>query len=69
MDMQPVSSSNIAAIGYEADTQTLGVRFNNGTTWHYEEVPQEVFDELSGAESVGRTFNQLVKGSYNGSAQ
>ena len=34
MNWQDVESSNIAAIGYDAATRTLGVRFKNGGTYH-----------------------------------
>lgn len=59
MNYQDVESSNIKAIAHK-DT-TLGVRFHNGTEYHYENVPDFIFDEIITAASVGRTFNQLIK--------
>lgn len=61
MEYVSVSSSNVAAVGYDASTNTLGVRFLNGSEYHYIGVPQEVFEELKSAPSVGRYFDQHVK--------
>lgn len=67
--MTSVSSSNIAALGYDAASQTLAVQFQNGDTWHYEPVPQETYDSVRSAESVGRAFNSEIRGSYDGERQ
>lgn len=61
MDYVSVSSSTVSAVGYEVETTTLGVRFHNGTEYHYFAVPQEVFDGLRCASSVGRYLDQNVK--------
>lgn len=64
MDMQSVSSSNIAAVGYDEAEKKLHVQFHNGSTYAYEGVPADVHSELVGAESVGKYFNAHVKDSY-----
>lgn len=64
MEMHNVDSSNVAAVGYEEDSQTLQVEFNNGGTYQYFDVPQAIFEGLLGASSVGQYLNQNVKGSY-----
>lgn len=56
MEMQPVKSSNIAAIGHEGDE--LRVEFKNGNTYRFPEVSREEFDALVSAESVGKAFNK-----------
>jgi hypothetical protein len=61
MDYDPVSSSTVAGVGYDGTTNTLGVRFPNGSEYHYFGVPQEVFDGLRSASSVGRYLDQYVK--------
>ena len=65
MEMIPVESSNVREIGYDADTQTLGIIFNRGMLYHYFEVPQEVFDGLQEAPSIGKYFNSEVRNRYN----
>ena len=56
-----VSSSTIGAIGYDEVSNTLGVRFHNGTEYHYFGVPQELFESMRSAPSVGRFFDQNIK--------
>lgn len=59
--MQPVSSSSIAAIGYDADNQTVYVQFLNGTTYAYKGVPENEFENLRTAPSVGAYLNRNYK--------
>ena len=61
MEYFSVSSSNVAAVGYESGTNTLGVRFHDGSEYHYFGVPEEVFDGLRTASSVGSYLDQNVK--------
>jgi hypothetical protein len=60
--MVEVKSSNIKALGY--DNRGLFVRFIGGGAYHYPDAPKSVFDELVGAESVGKTFRSKVGGVY-----
>lgn len=61
MEMHSVSSSNIAAVGYDEDTQTLQVEFNDGAVYQYFDVPKHVFDELLSSGSVGSYLHQKYK--------
>jgi hypothetical protein len=66
MEYIPVSSSNVAAVAYNAPTNTLGVRFLNGSEYHYFGVPEEIFEALKSATSVGTYLNAAVKkGGYS----
>jgi KTSC domain len=64
MQMQRVNSSNVAAVGYDEDSQTLQVEFNNGSTYQYFDVPKIVFDDLISAGSVGSYLNAHIRGSF-----
>jgi hypothetical protein len=64
MEMINVSSSNITAVGYDEDSSTLQVEFNNGATYQYFDVPENVFEGLRDAESVGGYLAANIKGSY-----
>jgi hypothetical protein len=64
MDRQPVTSSNLASIGYDPATETLEVEFKNGLVYQYYNVPQIIFDQLHQAASVGTFFNANIKNSY-----
>lgn len=64
MNRQPVTSSNIASIGYDADSQTLEIEFLNGGVYQYFDVPQYVYEELMDADSHGQYLAQNIKGVY-----
>ena len=53
MDMVPVSSRNLSAVGYEPSSAILRIQFNNGKLYEYYDVPQYIYDELVAAESKG----------------
>lgn len=62
MDIFPVTSSNIHSLAWEPNT--LYIRFNNGGVYGYSDAPLEVFEEMKGAESVGKFFHARVKNSF-----
>jgi KTSC domain len=65
MEMISVTSTNLAAIGYEEESSTLRVEFLNGTMYEYYNVPLEIFNDLSNAGSKGQFFNSNIrKGGY-----
>ena len=64
MNRQPVTSSNIASIGYDAESQTLEIEFLNGGVYQYFDVPQHVYDGLIIADSHGQFLAQNIKGAY-----
>ena len=62
MIMQPVSSSNIAAIGYE--NGILHIRFHSGGLYEYSDVPESVYRGLMSACSHGQFFHAHIKSNY-----
>lgn len=64
MDMIQVDSSNVAAVGYDQDSSTLQVEFNNGATYQYFDVPEREFNSLRDADSVGKYLASNIKGTY-----
>ena len=62
-DMKPVSSSQIAALGYDEDTRTMRVQFVKGGVYDYANVDEDLFTRLLHSESVGRDFAKEIKGS------
>lgn len=60
----PLSSSNVASVGYDPKTQTLEVEFQNGNVYQYFDVIQGVYDGLMSAESKGMFLNAQIKGCY-----
>jgi hypothetical protein len=59
--MKAVESSNIAAIGYDAEDKRLRVTFKTGATYDYLNVEPETHDALIGADSVGSAFHRLIR--------
>lgn len=66
VEMIPVSSSNVQAIGYDELNQVLYVRFiSNNSLYSYHGVPKAEFLGLQNAASVGGYLDQNIKkGSY-----
>ena len=65
-DYFDANSSFIDTVGYDSDTQTLGVKFLNGDTFNYHGVPIEVYQEFKSASSKGSYFHSNVKDVYAG---
>jgi len=61
--MTPVTSNQVAAVGYDAARKTLAVTFvrSNGSIYHYPNVDAKVHAEFVGAESIGKYFGQHIK--------
>ncbi len=62
--MIPVSSSNVAEVGYNEETQEVYVRFLNGTLYVYKGVPKFEFEGLLNAPSVGSYLHRNYKNVY-----
>lgn len=65
MQMEPVDSSMIGAIGYDAEKQELAVRFKSGSIVTYGNVPPDVAEAMRGAESVGKYFHSAISGQFD----
>ena len=63
MTMVPVSSSNLEAVGYDASSQTLRIRFHSGT-YDYFGVPSHIHQGLMSAGSKGGYHAAYIKNSY-----
>lgn len=61
VEMQGVDSSNIDAVGYDADRKKLVVRFKNGGVYEYDSDLGE-YQALVGSSSVGGYFHRNIKG-------
>lgn len=59
MKREPVSSSNLASIGYE--NETLEVEFLGGGIYQYHNVPEREYLALMSASSHGQYFDRNIK--------
>lgn len=64
MNRKPVTSSNIASIGYDETSETLEIEFKNGGVYQYFDVPERVYNGIMSASSHGEYLAQNIKGHY-----
>ena len=62
MDRVPVSSSLLASVGYDPTEQVLEVELQDGKIYQYRDVPEATYQDLLNADSLGRYFNQHIRG-------
>ena len=58
-----VSSSNLVSVGYDMETKSLVIEFNNGT-YKYFGVPEQIFLDLLDAPSKGIYHHDFIKDVY-----
>ena len=60
--MPYVQSSALARVSYDDATHTLCATFRqSGRTYVYQDVPQEIYDKLMVADSMGGYFNACIR--------
>lgn len=59
--MIKVDSSIISSIGYDKSNELVYVKFNNGSLYEYKDVPQDMFDNLLNAPSIGSYLHHHFK--------
>lgn len=64
MERQPVSSGNIAEVGYDPETETLEIMFHGARVYQYYNVPAFLHERLMQAGSLGKFFNSDIKGHF-----
>lgn len=66
MDRTPVTSSNVAAVGYDPATSTLEVEYRNGGVYRYENVTPAAHAALVAAPSIGNHLHTHIKNRHPG---
>ena len=64
MDRVAVSSSNLAEVGYDPDTETLEIMFRHGSVYQYFNLPAFIYERLLQADSPEKFFNANNKQQY-----
>lgn len=59
-----IESSAISGVGYDEKHQTMTVKFVGGKKYQYQNVPKNIFENLTNAESSGKFINMEVKGKF-----
>lgn len=65
MEREPVRSSNIVSIGYDAYARVLEIEFRTGSVYQLLEVPQHEYEALITADSIGSYFNFNIRDMYD----
>ncbi len=63
MNMIPVVSSNLSAVGYDPASRTLRVQFKSGC-YDYSGVPESIYSGLLNAGSKGEYHAAYIKTSF-----
>ena len=60
VEMIPVQSTDVLAVGYDEENQILHVQFLSGSEYIYKGVPQHEFEGLLNAPSVGSYLHRMI---------
>lgn len=62
VDMRPVTSTNLAAVGYDPKSRELHIQFQNSSqTYVYPDIDENEFKNLMGARSLGVYFWRNIR--------
>jgi frataxin-like iron-binding protein CyaY len=64
IDWTPVNSTSVARVGHDAAANQLHIQFIGGGQYIFHDVPRSHFDDLLAAPSVGKHFQQQIKGKF-----
>lgn len=64
MFREPVVSTSIVSVGFDADIETLEIEFISGSVYRYRNVEEDVYERFLAAPSKGRFFNEHIKDAY-----
>jgi hypothetical protein len=61
MQRTPLTSSHLASVGHDPDTNTLEVEFKSGKVYQYTGVPRSDFQKLISMPSSGNAFHRVIR--------
>jgi hypothetical protein len=64
IDGEAISSTNVASLGYDAQSETLEVEFLNGSIYQYFNVGLDLYEQLKAAPSKGQFLNTYIRNAY-----
>lgn len=57
-------STMISEVEYDEENKFLKLKFAKGGWYEYKEVPKNIYNDLIGAESIGKYFLANIKNRY-----
>ena len=64
MNVKPVESTTLVAVGYDETREILHLEFRIHAVYRYFGVPGSVYEGLVAAPSKGRYFNESIRGHF-----
>lgn len=65
IELKPVKSSNLAAVGHDPVAQILAVKFTGSDkVHHYKDVPADIVAAMDEAPSIGSFFARNVRDKF-----
>lgn len=64
MNRTPVSSSNLASVGYDKASRTLEVEFHRSGVYQFSGIHPNTHRHLMSAGSKGKFFHKNIRDSY-----
>ena len=62
MDWDSVTSSLLRSVGCDPDQRLLKIELQDGKVYRYTDVPEQTYERVMDADSLGRYFNQHIRG-------
>ncbi|HKT90145.1 MAG TPA: KTSC domain-containing protein [Candidatus Sulfotelmatobacter sp.] len=66
IEMVPVDSSHLKAVGYDPRSQKMRVQFKNNVTYEYQGITPELHHAVTNWISSGSAFSNLIKSRFKG---
>ena len=66
MEMKTIHSGRLRAIGYDASSRRLRIRFDDGALLEYAGIGQEIWRRLSSAASPWSAFRDNIEEEFQG---
>lgn len=64
VELTPVVSGNIAAVGWDGRNSTLYVKFKSGSQYAYSGVPETMAQAFLNAASKGKFFAKFIRDKF-----
>jgi hypothetical protein len=64
MQRDLVASSNIVSVGYDNDSETLEIEFQNGSVYQYYNVSSMIYEAFMAAPSKGQFLAFQIKNQF-----
>lgn len=61
LEMTPIASSNLVAVGYDPDAMLMQAQFKNGSVYSYANVEPDTYAAMMADVNPGKYFADIIK--------